>query len=133
MWALPQRDCRQCDQEMIYALKKIPLISSYVEEKSENEKVVLTNIGILREYITRYLNSYEYINKEQTILVRQLEGTSQGIIFEVYAFTTATDLITFEKIQADIFDHIYTILPIFNLRLYQNPSSYDMQQMIKNL
>ena len=78
-----------------------------------------TNIGAFREHITTHLRSRTDINQELTILVRQLQASGMGIPIEVYAFTTATDLVTYENIQSDIFEHIYSTLPDFGLKLYQ--------------
>jgi len=84
-----------------------------------NDSPHTTNIGAFREYLTAHLRSRTDINQELTILVRQLQASGMGIPIEVYAFTTATDLVTYENIQSDIFEHIYSTLPDFGLKLYQ--------------
>jgi len=109
---------RVCDQDMVAKFQTMPLISEYVQ-------VGMTNIGIFREYITAYLRARSDIRQDLTLLVRQLTAAEVGIPFEVFVFTTAVDLVPFEGIQSDIFDHIYAVIPEFGLRLYQRPSGYD--------
>ena len=81
------------------------------------------NISIFREYITEHLRTREDIAQDLTLMVRQLQPADTGIPLEVYAFATATDLVEYEAIQSDIFEHIYSIIPQFGLRLYQRATN----------
>jgi len=109
---------RVCNADMIANFQTMPLISDYVQAG-------MTNIGVFREYVTAYLRSREDIRQDLTLMVRQLTAADVGIPFEVFAFATAVDLVPFEGIQSDIFDHIYAVIPEFGLRLYQRASGYD--------
>jgi len=104
---------RVCDDELLAQIKKT----------HSCEPNCATNIGLLREYITAYLKTRQDIAQDLTLMVRQLQPTDTGIPLEVYAFATATDLVEYEAIQADIFDHIYAIVPQFGLRLYQRATN----------
>jgi miniconductance mechanosensitive channel len=84
----------------------------------------LTNIGTLRAYIFAYLNSHPKIHHGMTLLVRQLAPTAQGVPIEIYCFTNDIDWGRYEDIQADIFDHIFALLPDFGLRAFQEVSDY---------
>ena len=59
----------------------------------------------------------------------QLPPTENGLPLEIYAFTNFTEWEIYETIQADIFDHIFSIAEEFELRIFQNPSGYDMKQI----
>jgi miniconductance mechanosensitive channel len=61
-----------------------------------------------------------------TLLVRQLAPTEAGLPLEIYGFTTTTAWADYEQIQADIFDHLIAVLPVFSLRLFQRPSGLDL-------
>ena len=63
------------------------------------------------------------------IMVRQLEPTPEGIPLQIYAFTNNTDWAYYEGVQADLFDHIYSIMPLFGLRPYQMFTSHDARQI----
>jgi len=87
----------------------------------------LTNLGTLREYIRAYLAQRPDIHQESmTFLVRQLAPGPEGVPLEIYVFTKTTAWAEYEGIQADIFDHILAIVPEFDLRVFQNPTGYDL-------
>ena len=46
----------------------------------------ITNIGLFRRYALAYLNSHPEVNKDLTLMVRQLSSYCQGIPIEIYAF-----------------------------------------------
>ena len=89
----------------------------------------LTNLGTFRAYVDFYLRQHPGISKNQTIMVRQLEPTSNGLALEIYAFSNTTAWVAYEGIQSDIFDHLIAILPEFGLRIHQAPSGYDVQTL----
>ena len=59
-------------------------------------------------------------------MVRQLPPGSDGLPIEIYCFTNTVAWVGYESIQADIFDHLYAILPEFKLRVFQAPAGYDL-------
>ncbi len=87
----------------------------------------LTNIGTLRAYIIAYLQWHVRVNGDFTLLVRQLEPGPQGLPIEIYCFTDTTVWTEYEGIQADIFDHMLSIVPEFGLRVFQEPAGLDFQ------
>lgn len=116
-----------------YIIEKEKEISSYNKQNASEEEVIngkhLTNLGTFRVYIQSYLNNHAQLSKEKVPLVRQLPPDENGIPLEIYAFTKTTDWAEFETIQADIFDHIFSVVGEFDLRIFQNPTGYDMQHM----
>jgi miniconductance mechanosensitive channel len=64
-----------------------------------------------------------------TFLVRQLQPSEKGIPMEVYVFSKDQRWSNYESIQSDIFDHILAVLPEFELRVFQNPSGYDLSKI----
>jgi miniconductance mechanosensitive channel len=89
----------------------------------------LTNIGTFRAYAYEYLKSHPSIHKGMTLMVRQLPPGPEGIPIELYCFTNTTVWSEYEGIQADIFDHLLSIVPEFGLRLYQQPSGADFARL----
>ena len=113
-----------------YISEKREELEKYNQEVGEDANIKadtrrLTNIGTLRAYIERYLENHASIHKGMTLLVRQLQSTSEGVPVEIYCFTNTTDWNRYEAIQADIFDHILAILPEFGLRIFQNESDHS--------
>lgn len=131
-----------------YSLEKIDflastsLLKSYLTDKKqaldvENEVLnqdgnlnvidtrQLTNIGTFRAYIEMYLHQNVNIRNDLTLMVRQLPTTASGLPLELYCFANTTDWVKYEKIQADVFDHLLAIAPHFDLRVFQNPTGFD--------
>jgi miniconductance mechanosensitive channel len=120
-------------------LSKIQLLSSYIEHRqSEIDKYNsshqidksllingrnMTNFGLFRKYITRYLQQYPGLNKDMILLCRQLQPTAQGIPLEIYAFSSDKRFENYEYIMADIFDHIFASIKYFSLEIYEMPSA----------
>lgn len=117
-----------------YLTKKVPELEEWNRSQDEDLSVLvngrrLTNIGCFRAYVDEYLREHPLINKDLTFLVRQLQPTQNGLPLEIYVFTTDTRWAIYEGIQADIFDHLLTVVPEFGLRIYQSPSSADLREV----
>jgi miniconductance mechanosensitive channel len=140
---IKQESIRFLDHNSIESLKKIELISDYIDKRSEDitssntknniDKSLLingknlTNIGVFRKYIDAYLNHHSGVNEEMTIMVRQLDPTSQGIPIEIYAFSTDKRWANYEYIMADIFDHLLAAISYFDLEGFELPSSTNFK------
>jgi miniconductance mechanosensitive channel len=136
---------RFLDKEMIEKFKRFHLISDYLKSKEEetkkfnlekgyDESVIvngrrLTNLGTFRAYIKEYLKSREDIRKDLTFLIRQLNPGPEGLPIEIYVFANTIDWIPYEEIQADIFDHLFAVVPEFGLRIFQNPTGQDFHRL----
>lgn len=141
------RSIQFADEELLERFKRIRILKPYLEEKlsdiqKHNKNVGddlselingrrLTNVGTFRAYCLSYLRNHPKIHaKGMTLLVRQLEPTKTGLPIQLYAFTNDTKWANYEDIQADIFDHLFSILPEFNLRPFQDPSGSDIDSAL---
>jgi miniconductance mechanosensitive channel len=88
----------------------------------------LTNIGTFRAYIEAYLQQHDKVNSQMTCMVRQLQATPSGLPLELYFFSVDQNWVNYEKIQADIFDHLYAMAPQFHLRIFQHPTGNDWRK-----
>lgn len=77
----------------------------------------------MKEYLLRS----DKTRKDMTMLVRQLEPGPTGLPIQIYVFINDTRWAYYEDIQADLFDHIYSILPEFGLKPFQTPTGDDMR------
>ncbi|MDE6511209.1 MAG: mechanosensitive ion channel family protein [Muribaculaceae bacterium] len=101
------------------------------EEKEGRHEVNLTHF---RKYLTRYLTEHpdvitSHADPSVIVMVRQLQPTPQGLPLELYFFTHITAWLHFERLQADIFDHVYACVREFGLRIYQAPSGQDLRSL----
>jgi miniconductance mechanosensitive channel len=90
----------------------------------------ITNLGTFRAYVERYLRHHPSVHQGLTLIVRHLSPVPEGLPLEIYCFTNTTNWVAYESIQADIFDHLLSILPEFGLRVFQQPSGSDITQWI---
>lgn len=134
-----QKSIKFLTQEDIEALKGIQLIAEYINQRSgqinaynqehgiDKQLLIngrnLTNFGIFRKYATNYLEGHSAINKNMTLMVRQLQPTPEGIPLEIYAFSADVRWQNYEYVMADIFDHLLAALPYFSLELFEFPIS----------
>ena len=81
------------------------------------------NLKVYRQYLKNYLASHPEVDKEQMLMVRQLQPTPEGVPVEIYCFTTTTVWPEYERIQSDIFDHVLAITPRFGLKVFQRISA----------
>jgi miniconductance mechanosensitive channel len=117
-----------CSEELIDRIIELPGMGKVLEGAKESEDTrFLTNIYLFRKYIEEYLNNHEDIDKGRDLLVRNLAPTESGLPIEVYCFARFETWEAYEKIQSEMFDHIYGIIPGFELRLYQRPGAYDVR------
>ncbi len=86
------------------------------------------NLKVYRHYLKNYLTNYPEIDQNQMIMVRQLQPTPEGVPVELYCFTNTTVWPEYERIQADIFDHVLAITPRFGLKVFQRISSSDISK-----
>ena len=112
---------------------------TFLDEKKKNEltkkgysftenKDKQVNLTLFREWLEEWLRNHPAINKEMILLVRQLQPTQQGLPLELYFFSSDTAWITYEHLQAEIFEYLFAILPDFELRAFQSPAGSDFQE-----
>lgn len=130
---------RFIQEEDLEGFKKIQLLKTYIEKKQTDinkhnqlhaiDKSIpingrnLTNFGLFRKYLTKYLENYPGLNKDMTLLCRHLQPTAHGIPLEIYAFSTDKRFVNHEYIMSDIFDHIIASVSYFNLEIFEIPSN----------
>lgn len=121
--------------EELESFKRIQFVSSYIDKKKMDidkfnmanniDKSLnvngrnMTNLGLFRKYIQKYIETHPGINKDMHLLVRHLQPTEKGIPLEIYCFSKDKKWENYEYIMADIFDHIIASVPYFDLELFE--------------
>jgi len=131
------RTIKFCDLEMLQSLSDINLIHDHVEKlildfKNDNgkkdrpsNKRRVTNLGVFRHYIVNYLKSHEKItndHKNFSSIVGETEPNEKGVGISILAYFEGTKTHGYHNAVGDIFDHLFAILPEFELDFYQLPS-----------
>ena len=133
---------RFCDEQMLARFARMRLLREYLAEKQKelaeyNEGRVggespttdgrrLTNVGSFRAYLTAYLRAHPKVKQNLMLLVRQLAPTSEGLPIELYFFVSEIQWTEYEKVQADVFDHVFACAHEFGLRIFQSPTGSDV-------
>lgn len=107
-----------CDSQQIRRLEE----KRFVVNK---EHAPAVNLTLFREWLEEWLSRHPRVNKNMTLMVRQLQPTSQGLPLELYFFFDGTDWIPYEHLQSEIFEYVLAILPEFGLKAFQSPSGCD--------
>lgn len=134
------------DPEMRERFKNIDLIKDFIlerqveieeynQEKAVNTSVLIngrrmTNVGVFRKYIEKYLENHPGIHQDMTMMVRQQEPGEHGLPIEIYCFTNTVSWTEYENIQSDIFDHLVASVSFFDLVIFQSPTGKDFQAMM---
>lgn len=135
-----------CNSDMLDRYRGIGLLKEYIEqterrvaeynaahnippERSGVDGMHQTNLGVFRAYLVNYLKDLETVNKNMTLMVRQLQPTQTGLPMELYFFTNTVEWVAYEGIQSDVFDHVLAVVPTFDLRVFQNPSGSDVERL----
>ncbi len=134
------------NEDMLSQFKKFDLLRDYLEEKEKelreyNSKNNITsdtpingrsqtNIGVFRAYLQHYLEKHPEIRKDLTLMVKQNAPSEKGVPIQIYVFSNVIDWVEYEAIQSDIFDHVFAIIPYFQLEMFQNPSGNDFKRLV---
>ena len=81
-----------------------------------------TNLEAYRGAIRQYLTEQPEINKEMTLIVRQLAQAAEGIPVEIFAFTYIKKWEDFEDVQSRLLEYMLARTHEFGLKPYQRIS-----------
>lgn len=105
-----------CTPEMMDTFRKeIPLLADY----QPDEGVTPTNSQMFRVYVEKYLTSLPVVNTDLDLIISQLQSTEYGVPIQIYFFSRNKVWKEYERIQSDIFDHFFAMVPKFELKVYQ--------------
>ena len=105
-----------CTPDMLNTFRKeIPLLADY----KPNEGVTPTNSQMFRVYVEKYLTSLPVVNTDLDLIISQLQSTEYGVPIQIYFFSRNKIWKEYERIQSDIFDHFFAMIPKFELKVYQ--------------
>ena len=112
---------RFCTEEQMNAFRQHSWMEGF--EATGKEEV---NLYVFRHYVEYYLRHHPKVNNDMIMTVRQLQPTAQGMPIELYFFSADTGWLKYEHLQAEVFDHVLAVLPMFDLRAFQSPAGMDI-------
>lgn len=127
---------RFCDDELLKRLQHSPLIReldvlSHSRERPEDpiSDIRPTNLGVFRAWLEAWLARHPVIRKDMLAMVRELEPGRHGIPVEIYVFSNEQSVRDYENVAGAIVDHVLSVLPEFDLRIFQEPSGMDLRTL----
>ena len=142
---IDMKSIRFLDSELRDKLYSIPILKEYIES-SENTKEGkgtptkenlffnasrLTNLGVFRYYAEAFIRQHPYIDKNQPFVVRHRPPEGNGLPLQVYGFSLKNQMIPYENIQSEIFEHLLSIMNEFGLKVFQQPTGDDLLTLSK--
>lgn len=117
-----------------YILERQELIEEYNEDNNIDTTMLingrrLTNIGVFRMYVLKYLEQHPGVHKGMTMMVRHQTPDEFGVPLQVYCFTNSVAWVDYEGTQSDIFDHLFAAAPFFGLEIFQKPTGKDLREV----
>ena len=89
------------------------------------------NLKLLRSYLERYLVNHNNVRHDMTTMVRQLEPTPSGLPLQLYFFVDNIAWEAYEALASDIFDHVYAVMSLFGLHMFQPPAGTDLSRVAR--
>jgi miniconductance mechanosensitive channel len=135
---IDMKSVKFCSQQQLDKFRKIKYLQEYIDAKtkptesnSENQLVPnghdLTNFGVFRKYVEQYLKNNPNINQNTTLVVRHRQPSENGMPLEIYCFSKEKSLANYEEVQSEIFEHVLSVMPEFNLKVFQRPTGDDFK------
>ena len=120
------------DEASIEELRRHPMTReslSHVVTATEEGRT-FTNLELYMRVLMNYIDRHPRINHTMTVMVRQLQPTEWGLPIELYCFSADVNWVPYEQLQAEIISYVVALAPYFGLRMYQAPSSHDLNAMM---
>lgn len=121
---------RFCDKAYIDRLAGREALAEFMKPYAKAENLPhggITNIFLFRRYVEFYLRHHPDIESDPgyTLMVRQLAINDYGLPLQIYCFTRTSVWTAYEAIQADVFDHLLAMAPVFGLSVFERPAQPD--------
>lgn len=81
-----------------------------------------TNLHFFTAFCRLYLKKLAAVSKDDVYMLRQMPPDGGGLPLEFYFFIDAGDWEQYETGQAEIFEYLISLLPYFELKMYQRVS-----------
>ncbi|RPH30462.1 MAG: mechanosensitive ion channel family protein [Bacteroidales bacterium] len=132
---IDMKSIKFCTNEQLEKFSKIKYLKDYIDSKNKNNEYTstfndgqsITNFGVFRKYVEFFLKHNPNINQGSTVIARHRQPSENGMPLEIYCFSKEKALASYEEVQSEIFEHILSIIPEFELRVFQSPTGDDVK------
>jgi miniconductance mechanosensitive channel len=78
-----------------------------------------TNLGLYRLYLDAYFRKHASVRQDRAIVIRQVQSSEPAVAIEVYLYVNETSWERYERLQSDMLDHAYGVVPSFGLHCWR--------------
>lgn len=111
---------KMIDAQDVARYRQQGLLPAASDEEPQTDPV--TNLEAYRIALCQHVRQMPEINSSMTLMVRQLQATSEGIPVQLYAFTRTKDWGEHEEIQSRLVEYMLALMPKFDILPYQRSS-----------
>ncbi|HLN19972.1 MAG TPA: mechanosensitive ion channel domain-containing protein [Bacteroidales bacterium] len=134
---IDMKSIRFMDEDMRKRLSIHGPLKDYIERFEKQGKVLTpgdvlfnkgipTNLALFRHYAETYIKSNPLIDQGQVVILRHRASDGNGLPLQVYFFTTGYQMVPYENLQSEVFEHLVAAMKEFGLKLFQHPTGYDV-------
>lgn len=104
-------------------------LPEYIDKKYFQNVKLQTNLQAFVHYCSATVKELPVFYPDDIFMIRQLQPSAKGLPLELYFFIKTHSWEDYEVKQADIFDYILTLMPLFGLRMHQNLTGPDLKSL----
>ena len=98
--------------------------------RSSLHREQLSNLAVLRAYLLEYFSVHPEVRQDYIFTIYNKDPLSNGAIpLEIFLYTRQSLLVDFSRVQAELLENIFMVMNALGLRLYQMPTSYDVNDL----
>jgi miniconductance mechanosensitive channel len=90
------------------------------------DRSLVTNLGVFRHYAETYLKKHPLVDNGQVIILRHKQADGNGLPLQIYMFSRGCQMVPYENLQSEVFEHMIAMLSEFELKVFQHPTGYDV-------
>lgn len=106
----------------VSSLSDMKLFSKFFENKGPDYLANLeyiNNVKLFRDYFRFFLLTHSKVSPNLSVFVRPKDVTDKGFPIEIIFYSFLTDTLEFNTLQAEVIEHVYSVLRYFKLKSYQ--------------
>jgi miniconductance mechanosensitive channel len=142
---IDMRSVKFLDNDLRDKLYRLPELKEFIEKFEEKEvqsgiynepdttftnSERITNLGIFRFYAESHLRKHNQIDENQTVILRHRATEGNGLPLQFVVFSKKTDMVSYENLQSEIFEHLLAVLNEFELKVFQQPTGDDFLSLL---
>lgn len=110
------------EEKEVALVSSLKLFSKFFENKGPDYLANvehINNVKLFRDYFRFFLLTHPKVSPNLSVFVRPKDITDKGLPIEIIFYSPLTDTLDFNTLQAEVIEHVYSVLRYFKLKPYQ--------------